>query len=352
MLQGLKKKGPRDWSVYILRCGDGSLYTGIAKDVDRRLSQHSSGRGAAYTKTHAPVELVYTETAFTRSEALVREAAVKRLPRPAKEKLVESKKEPTLKIATFNANSIRARMPIVLDWLKKEKPDLLALQETKVMDDKFPREQLEKEGWHVAFKGQKGYNGVAMISKKPLDQVKLHIDPDDPQEEARFMTALLGGILVVNTYVPQGYMLDSPKFKKKLKFFADLKKLFARTVGGNQPAIWLGDLNVAPTEIDLWDPKRNAEHVCFHPLARKAFEEARGDSWIDLFREKEKEAGHYTFWDYLWPANLEKNRGWRIDHMLGTPAVAPRLKRIWIDKEPRRQERPSDHTFLAGEFSS
>jgi exodeoxyribonuclease III len=351
MLRGMRPDGVRDWSVYILRCGDGSLYTGVAKDVSRRLKQHAAGRGAAYTRTHAPVELVYSEDALTRSEALVREAAVKRLPRPAKEKLVsEGKQEKPLKIATFNANSLRARMPIVLDWLAREKPDLLALQETKVTDEKFPREELEKAGWHVAFKGQKGYNGVAMVSRKPLEQVRLHIDPDDPQEEARFMTALVGDLLVVNTYVPQGYMIDSPKFVKKLKFFADLKALFRRTIGKDTAALWLGDLNVAPTEIDLWDPKRNALHVCYHPRAREAFAEARGETWIDLFREKEKGPGHYTFWDYLWPANFEKNRGWRIDHILGTPAAAQRLRRVWIDKGPRSMERPSDHTFLAGEF--
>ncbi len=255
-----------------------------------------------------------------------------------------------LKIATFNANSVRARLPIVLDWLAREKPDVLALQETKVMDDQFPRQDFEKAGWHVVVRGQKSYNGVAFISKKELEDVQTRMDPDDPDEEARFISARIGDVLLVNTYVPQGYMLDSPKFAKKLQFFANLRKLFAKTVKKGEPALWMGDLNVAPTDIDLWDPKGNAEHVCFHPKARQAFEETRKGRWIDLFREKEKGPGHYTFWDYLWPTNFERNRGWRIDLILGTEPMADRLRRIWIDKEPRRKERPSDHTFLAAEF--
>lgn len=256
----------------------------------------------------------------------------------------------SLKIATFNVNSLRVRLPIVLDWLKKEKPDVLALQETKCMDKDFPREEIEKAGWHIACKGQKSYNGVAMISKKPLEKVTLHMDPEDLEEEARFLTAVIDGVLLVNTYVPQGYMIDSPKFQKKLKFFADLKRLFDRALLSGTPALWMGDLNVAPTEIDLWDPKRNANHVCFHPLAREAFAAVRGERWIDLFREREKGPGHYTFWDYLWPANFERNRGWRIDHILGTAPMADRLKRVWIDKEPRTKEKPSDHTVMAAEF--
>ena len=256
-----------------------------------------------------------------------------------------------MKIATFNANSVRSRLPILLRWLEKEKPDVLALQETKVVDASFPRADFENAGWHVACRGQKSYNGVALISKKPLEQICLRMDPGNPEEEARFMTALCGDVLLINTYVPQGFAVDSPKFQKKMKFFADLKALLARTVGPDQPALWMGDINVAPTEIDLWDPQRNADHPCFHPLAREAFQSVCGDRWTDLFRLKETGGGHYTYWDYLWPANFERNRGWRIDLMMGTAPMAPRLERIWIDKEPRGWEKPSDHTFLAAEFS-
>lgn len=255
-----------------------------------------------------------------------------------------------MKVATFNCNSVRTRLPIVLAWLKKESPDLLSLQETKVVDDLFPRDPFEKAGWHVAVRGQKGYNGVALITKVPLAEVASRLDPKSSEEEARFIAGRLHGVWVVNTYVPQGHTPESPKFEKKLRFFAALKKYFAKAVPPDSPALWMGDLNVAPTEIDLWDPKGNAEHVCYHPKVRRLYEDVRGARWIDLFREKEKGPGHYTFWDYLVPTNLARNRGWRIDHLLGTAPMARRLERVWIDKEPRGMERPSDHTFLAATF--
>jgi exodeoxyribonuclease-3 len=257
-----------------------------------------------------------------------------------------------MKIATFNVNSLRARLPIVLGWLAKEKPDVLALQETKVIDPDFPREPFESAGWSVAYRGQKSYNGVAFISQKPLEDLLLRMDPQDSNEEARFISGRLGDVLLINTYVPQGYSVEDAKFQKKLKFFKDLKKLFSSLVKPHQPALWMGDINVAPTEIDLWDPARNGEHPCFHPQAREALKNVQEDVWVDLFREKEKGPGHYTFWDYLWPKNLEQNRGWRIDHIFGTEIMGRRLTRIWIDKGPRAEGRPSDHTVLAAEFTA
>lgn len=258
-----------------------------------------------------------------------------------------------MKIATFNCNSLRVRLPIVLDWLKKERPDALGLQETKVVDELFPRADFEKAGWQVSFQGQKSYNGVAFITKKPLEDVSVAFGmKGSPEEvaEARFIAGRLDGVLLINTYVPQGYMPDSPKFDKKLRFYGALKAWFAKNVPPSSQALWMGDLNVAPTEIDLWDPKRNQEHVCFHPKARAALEAARGTLWTDLFREKVKEPGHYTYWDFLVPTNVAKNRGWRIDHLMGTKPMVERLQKIWIDKEPRLKERPSDHTFLAATF--
>lgn len=255
-----------------------------------------------------------------------------------------------MKIATFNANSIRARLPIILDWLGKEKPDLLAIQETKVQDHQFPKEAFEAQGWHANFTGQKSYNGVAFISQKPLSNIEIWGNPKDPDYEARILTGILGGVLVINTYVPQGFMADSDKFQKKLKFFKDLKVRFSTTLKSGQPALWVGDLNVAPTEIDLWDPVRNAEHVCFHPLARRAMQEVVEGIWTDLFRLKNPEPGHYTFWDYRMPGTFDRNRGWRIDHIMGTRPMVERLQKIWIDKEPRSREKASDHTFLVAEF--
>lgn len=256
-----------------------------------------------------------------------------------------------LKISTFNANSIRARLQIVLDWLDREKPDVLAIQETKVQDAEFPADEFRSRGWHVVYKGQKSYNGVAFVSRAPLELLSTRLTlAGAGEEEARFMTARVSDVLLVNTYVPQGFLIDSPKYVKKLKFLSDLRAYFLKNIRPDQPALWMGDLNVAPSEIDLADPEKNRNHVCFHVDARQAFHQAAEGLWIDLFREKEKGPGHYTFWDYF-PATFRKNLGWRIDHILGTRPMAERLQRIWIDKAPRALERPSDHTFLTAEFS-
>lgn len=255
-----------------------------------------------------------------------------------------------LKIATFNANSIRVRMPILLGWLKKEKPDVLAVQETKVQDSEFPREPIEQAGWNVVFHGQKGYNGVAFISQKPLEKVDMGFYKQ-AEEQARFITGETAGVRLFNTYIPQGYAIDSEKYRYKLKYLADLKKYFEKNVPNNQASLWMGDMNVARTEIDLNNPKGNKEHPCFHIDARNAFEEALKEKWTDLFREKVKEGGHYTFWDMRFPGAFEKNLGWRIDLILGTPPMVERLKDIWIDTKPRGMEKPSDHTFLVAEFT-
>ena len=257
----------------------------------------------------------------------------------------------SLKIATFNANSLRARLSIVTDWLDKEKPDVLALQETKVQDKDFPGEAFESKGWKTVFRGQKSYNGVAFISKTPLTVIETRLHPEMPEEEARFLHVELNGVHLVNTYVPQGYLIDSPKFAAKLQFFSDLKNYFHKKLTPGTPALWMGDFNVAPFPIDLANPEGNKNHVCFHKDARKALENTAEGFWTDLFREKEKGPGHYTFWDYRQPTTFERNLGWRVDHIFGTRPMVSRLKSVRIDKEPRKLEKPSDHTFVVAEFN-
>ena len=255
-----------------------------------------------------------------------------------------------LKIATFNANSIRARLPILLDWLKKEQPDVLALQETKVQDHEFPKEAIEAAGWNIVFHGQKSYNGVAFISKKPVENIEKRLYPKDAEEQARFLIGDYQGVRLINTYVPQGFDIESDKYKYKMKFYADLKKYFEKNIADSRPALWMGDLNVAPTEIDLNNPKGNLNHPCYHIDARNALKETMGSKWTDLFREQVKDGGHYTFWDMRQPSAFDRNLGWRIDFILGTKPMVERLSRIWIDTKPRGLERPSDHTFLVAEF--
>jgi exodeoxyribonuclease-3 len=204
----------------------------------------------------------------------------------------------------------------------------------------------------VVFRGQKSYNGVAFLSKKPVTDVVDRLYPKDAEEPARFLACTIGGVRVINTYIPQGYSIDSEKYQYKLKFYADLGKWIEKNVPAAAPALWLGDLNIAPTEIDVDNPKSKLDHPCYHLDARNAFLKVRDPRWMDLFRLQHPEPGHYTFWDYRFPSSLEANKGWRIDHILGTAPMVGRLKRIWVDKEPRMREKPSDHTFLAAEFSA
>lgn len=262
------------------------------------------------------------------------------------------KKGRTLRVATFNANSIRVRMPILLDWLKKNQPDVLAVQETKVRDEEFPREPLETAGWQVAFHGQKSYNGVAFISKKPVTNIENRLYPKDAEEQARFLAGDYEGVRLINTYIPQGHSIDSEKYQYKLKFMKDLRAYFEKHIGPQTPALWMGDLNVAPTEIDLNNPKGNLNHPCYHIDARNALTEVMGTKWRDLFRQKVKEGGHYTFWDMRQPDAFKRNLGWRIDFLMGTEPMVTRLAKIWIDTKPRGLEKPSDHTFLVGDFGA
>ena len=256
-----------------------------------------------------------------------------------------------MKIATFNINSVRSRLGLVLDWLKKNKPDVLALQEIKCADEQFPKKEFESAGWRVVFKGQKSHHGVAIVSKKPMKEVSTTLYPEDPEAHARFICGTYGGVRIYNTYIPQGTDIGAPQYKGKLKFFADLKKYFKEDVRPGDPAVWLGDMNVAQTEIDLARPGPNRDHVCFHIDARKALADTVDGLWTDLFRLKEKGPGHYTFWSQRWgPKAFKDNVGWRVDLIFGTPAMVKRLKKIWIDREPRRLKNASDHTFVVAEF--
>ena len=170
-----------------------------------------------------------------------------------------------MKIASFNANGIRARLNIVLDWLAKEEPDVLCLQETKVQDNDFPKEPFEEIGCFLAFRGVKAYNGVAIISKTPLSDVDFGFGDGDKQEEPRLISATAQGIKVVNTYIPQGSAPDSDKFRYKLDWFQRLYDYFSRRFNPNEPLLWTGDFNVAPEPIDVYDPQGLSGSIGFHP---------------------------------------------------------------------------------------
>lgn len=255
-----------------------------------------------------------------------------------------------MKLATFNANGIRARLPVIEAWLDKEVPDVLCIQETKVQDLDFPKESLEKRGYHCAFCGQKSYNGVAILSRPVPQAVTYGFGDGDAEEGPRLMTVWIEGLPIVNTYVPQGQAPDSERFDYKLAWFGRLRDYFSKEFNPDRPLLWAGDFNVAPDAIDVYDPDKLDGSVGFHPEERAALVEVARWGLVDVFRLHDSEARKYTFWDYRIPNGVKRGLGWRIDHIWATRSLAECSEKAWIDMAPRLAERPSDHTFLVAEF--
>ena len=253
-----------------------------------------------------------------------------------------------MKVVSFNVNSLRARLPIVLQWLAEYQPNILCVQETKVQDNDFPIEAFDETEYRYVFKGQKSYNGVAIFSRNEITNVKFGFD-DEPKDEARLIKAEINGIVVVNTYIPQGYLPESQKFEYKLDWFGRLLAFFEKNFEPTDPVLWVGDLNVAPQPIDVYDPVNLSGHVCYHPQVHKALEKIVQWGFVDVFRMHCKEAGQYTFWDYRLNS-FQRNLGWRLDHIMATKPLAEKCTACYIDKQPRFAERPSDHTPIIAEF--
>jgi len=253
-------------------------------------------------------------------------------------------------IATYNVNSVRSRMHILIPWLDKTSPDIVCLQETKVQDPEFPVLPFQEVGYHVAFKGQKSYNGVAILSKSEASNVIHGFADGGPADEPRLMAAEIGGIAVVNTYVPQGRDVDHEMYQYKLEWFVRLRGFFETHFIPDQPVVWVGDINVAPTDIDVHDPKRLLGHVCFNPRVTEALKLVTDWGLIDVFRKHVPESGHYTYYDYRARNGIADGKGWRIDHIQATKPMADRSINSWIDLEPRLADKPSDHTPLMAEF--
>ena len=256
-----------------------------------------------------------------------------------------------MKIATFNVNSVRIRVNQVVRWLTREEPDFLCMQETKVVDEDFPARAFAKAGYHITFRGQKAYAGVAIASRGEPEEIFSGIDDGKPRDDARLLCIRAGGVTVIDTYVPQGRSLDSEHFAYKLEWLARFRKMLERRFAPDQRILWCGDFNVAPEPIDIYDPKRLKDHVDFHPLAREALEKVRTWGFVDVFRKLHPgEPGHYTYWDYRSANALKNNTGWRVDHIWATAPLAERASKAWIDVKARKVKRPSDHTLLVAEF--
>jgi len=254
------------------------------------------------------------------------------------------------KIASFNVNSIRARLPIVLDWLHKNQPDVLCVQETKVQDLEFPEEEIREAGYHVVFRGEKSYNGVAIISQSLPREVRFGLGSGRDDDETRLIAAVIDNIPVVNTYVPQGRDSESEHFQYKLQWFDRLLAFFEKNYTPEKPLLWAGDLNIAPLDIDVHDPQGLRGHVDFHPEVRNKLAKVMEWGLVDVFRQHRPEPRQYTFWDYRVRGALERDIGWRVDHIMATRPLAGLSCRAWIDQEPRKAAKPSDHTPIAAEF--
>jgi len=257
-----------------------------------------------------------------------------------------------LKVATYNCNGIRARLGLVLDWLRAENPDMLCLQETKTQDSEFPGEAFQELGYEARFRGQKAHAGVAVLSRRELEGVAFGLDDGGDPDEPRLVRTAVAGMALVNTYVPQGRTADSPHYQHKLQWLSRLRAFFDRHHTPRDLLVWLGDFNVAPEPLDVYDPKRLEKHVDFHPDARRALEQTRQWGFVDVFRlHHPDEPGQYSYWDYRVPNALGRGMGWRVDHIWATEALARRSIGAWIDVDARRAEKPSDHTFVVAEFA-
>lgn len=262
-----------------------------------------------------------------------------------------------LKIGTFNVNSVKSRLPLLEHFLAGESaPEILCLQETKCTDANFPAEAFEKLGYDVIFRGMKSYNGVAVLSKKTPEEYFFGLGDGETEgylaecEESRVVRAKFGDLHILNTYVPQGKEIDHPDYAYKLRFFERLGKLLEREYSPADKVLWLGDLNVAPADIDVTHPENKKNHVCFHRDVKEAFEKVKAWGLGDIFRKYRPDAGEFSFWDYRVPKALERNIGWRIDHLLGTEAMIRASRDAWTERGLRAMERPSDHTAVMASF--
>jgi exodeoxyribonuclease-3 len=247
-----------------------------------------------------------------------------------------------MKIATWNVNSIRQRLPRVHAWLVAEQPDVVALQETKVTDDDFPRAPFEALGYRVETFGQKTYNGVALLSLEPLKDVVRGFPDDTEDAPRRLLAATVGGVRVVNVYVPNGESVTSEKFAFKLAWLERLRGWLAAGVRASEPLLVLGDFNVAPEDRDVHFPDAWRGQVLFHPKEHEALARLRALGLADLFRKHHEEGGVYTWWDYR-ALSFPKNDGLRIDLILGTGAALARCTECRVFRDERKGEKPSDH---------
>ena len=254
-----------------------------------------------------------------------------------------------LTVASWNVNSLKVRLPQVLKWLKANQPDVLGLQELKMQTEDFPALEFKALGYHTIASGQKTYNGVALISRKPITDVVTDIPGlEDPQR--RVLAATIDGIRIINLYVVNGEAVGSEKFAYKLTWLDALLKWVAAEMAAHDKLIVMGDFNIAPDDRDVYDPKAWEGKVPCSEDERNRLRSLLELGLVDTFRLHEQPPETFSWWDYR-AASFRRNRGLRIDLVLASKALSDHCSRAWIDREPRTWERPSDHAPVVAEFS-
>ncbi|WP_184259985.1 exodeoxyribonuclease III [Rhodopseudomonas rhenobacensis] len=248
-----------------------------------------------------------------------------------------------MKIATFNINNVNRRLPNLLRWLKQVKPDIVCLQELKCSDAEFPAQAIEGAGYHAVWQGEKTWNGVAILSRRAAPIVTQRRLPGDRKDvQSRYIEAAIDGILVGCLYLPNGNPQPGPKFDYKLAWFKRLNAHARKLLQQDIPIVLAGDFNVAPTELDIYPTKSWNDDALVQPASRAAFAKLVKQGWTDALRELHPDQRIYTFWHYM-RQRYERDAGLRLDHLLLSPQLAPRLRDAGVDRAVRGQQGASDH---------
>ncbi len=259
-----------------------------------------------------------------------------------------------MKVATWNVNSIRTRLQIVTNWLQRHQVDVLCLQETKVQDQDFPRSAFEDLGYNVYISGQKSYNGVAFFSLNPLTEVSCGFssivkDGENLDQQKRLISGIADGVRIINLYVPNGSAIGSDKYEYKLNWLKTLRQ-YLQILQTKEPKICVcGDFNIALEDKDIYNDKNRDKHIMSSPVEREALSQILELGFRDVFRKFTTDEGHYSWWDYR-SGGFARNQGWRIDHHYLTEKLYQQAVKCWIDVEPRKLEKPSDHAPVIVEF--
>jgi exodeoxyribonuclease-3 len=248
-----------------------------------------------------------------------------------------------MKVATYNVNGIKSRLPNLLSWLERERPNIACLQELKALDTAFPSAALAKAGYQSLWKGQRSWNGVAILARdNEILQIRDHLPGDPADEHSRYLEAEVGGLVVCCLYLPNGNPQPGPKFDYKLKWFERLIQHATNLCGSRKPVIMAGDYNVVPTDFDIYNPRSWRKDALLQPESRACWERLLGQGWIDAIRSLHPEEQIFTFWDYF-RQHWKRNAGLRIDHLLLNKWLAKSLRAAGVDTWVRGEPHPSDH---------